>query len=808
MSALIQDLKYGLRMLAKSPGFTSIAVLTLALGIGMNTAMFSVIYGVLLRPLPYPQPSRIVEIARTYRGKLESYAGMSARGFDFWKAHDEPFQYLAASTGMAFNLTGPDEPERIDGLRVSADYFNVLGVQPFLGRGFSSAEDQLGGANVAVLSYGLWQSHFGGDRHALGRSVLLDGVPYTIIGVMPKGFESIPPVALWTTIGQVRKTMGGGWNYDVIARLRPGLTPRNADAYLAPLSRFFFAEVAPDMKQSRVNSLRFVATPYRFMITNDIRTPLLVLFGAVGFLLLIACVNVANLLLSRTTTRNREMALRTALGAGRGRIFRQLLTESVLLSTFGAALGLVVAVWGLDSLLALAPNVLPRAQHVALNGWALFFTAGSAILAGLLVGLAPGIAASHANLNESLKEGARGAGLSVRHRRLSAGMVCAEVALSLILLIGCGLLVRTFANLLAVNPGFDPRHMLALQISTKGSQYSSMPALAAYYRELTARIEAIPGVQSAAVVAAGSPLERGGNDNPGVFVHGELQHPSVDYREITPGYFRTLGVPIVRGRPFTEADSSGAAKVVIVNAEFARQHFRNQNPVGQHLISGKGQMEIVGVAGDVRSSLNAPAPPTYFVPMAQASFAVDQLFQSWFPTSILVRTSVDPLSLGREVVNAVRAANPNIPIGRVQSMEETLALSLATERFSMTLMSVFAGLALLLAAVGLYGVISYSVARRTHEIGIRMALGAQRADVLRLIVKQGLQLTLIGVGIGIAAGLGLTRFLSSLLYGVKPSDPITFIAVPSILAGVALAACYIPARRATKVDPMTALRYE
>ena len=615
MGTMLQDLRFGLRMLAKNPAFTVVAVLTLALGIGANTAMFSVVYGVLLRPLPYPDPERVVQILRTYRGQDE-YSGFTANAFDFWQEHRDPFEYLAASTGAGFNLAGAGRAERIHALRVSPEYFDVYGVRPFLGRSFASDEDRMGGPNVAILDYRLWKEHFNGATSAIGQIVSLDGTPYTVIGVMPAGFASIPPADLWTTITPVRRTVGSGQNYRVLARLKQGVSAPQASSYLAALTQPFANQNYQFMKEQDRKLLSFWAAPFRYAASSDDRKPVLILFAAIGFVLLIACVNVANLLLARTAQRNREIALRNALGAGRGRIVRQVLTESVLLAIFGAALGLVLAFWGLEFLLSIAPaDALARAQHIGLNGWALLFTGGVAVLTGILFGLAPALQAARANLNEAIKESEGHASFGLRRHRLSAAMVCAELALSLILLIGSGLLIRTFVSLLDTDPGFNPRNMLTVQIWTTGSKYNSTPALSGFYDELVRRIEAIPGVQSAAVVGAGLPLDQGVNLNPGVSVDGHRKFPSVDYREITPDYFHTLGVPLLAGRFFQPADSPQSAKVAIINAAFAREYFHNQNPVGQSLTLEHAQLEIVGVMGNVRSSLNEPAPPTFFFPL-------------------------------------------------------------------------------------------------------------------------------------------------------------------------------------------------
>lgn len=808
MTTFVQDLRYGLRMLAKNPSFTAIAVLTLALGIGATTAIFSVVDGVLLRPLPYPQPEQIVAFSQTYRGKLDM-SGFTAKQFDFWKSHAEPFQFLAASTSVGFNLAGGSRPERVRALRVSTEYFRVLGVPPVLGREFLPDEDRPAGPDVALLSNGLWKQDFGADRQVIGRTIQLDGESFTVVGVMPAGFESLPAVDLWTTIGQVAHTIGSGSNYELVGRLKDNVSLQQANSYLGVLTPQVLGLFKFDVPPNVLREMRYAVFPYHYVDTYQDRAPLLTIFGAIGLVLLIACVNVANLQLSRAATRYREIAVRTTIGASRWRVFRQLLIENVMLALLGAAAGLLVAQWGFQSLLALTPAGLPYAQAISLDGWTLGFVALTAIVAGILFGLAPAVQVFRADVNEILKESG-GRAISGRHG-LGSALAVGEVALSLVLLIGSGLLIKTFVNLLRVDLGFQPEHVLSLQIWTVGAHYKSNSELATLHENIVRRLEAVPGVESASVIAAGLPLERGGNVPVKIAGQKASDIFSVDYREVTPEYFRTLGVPVREGRVFTPSDNSHASNVAAVNAAFARQYFAGRSAVGEHVdltMLGDAPREIVGVVGDVRSSLKEDVPPTVFIPLAQASYGVDQLFQGWFPISVLVRTVQKPLALQREVESALREVAPDIPIGQVRSMEDVLSYALAKQRFSTILMTVFAGLALVLAAVGLYGVISYSVSQRTHEIGIRVAVGAQRQDVLRLVVGEGLRLVVVGLAIGIAGALALTRFLSNILFGVRSGDPVTFAAVSLLLAVVALLAAYFPARRAAKVDPLAALRHE
>jgi putative ABC transport system permease protein len=824
MKNLWQDIRYGIRALARQPGFAAVIVLTLALGIGANTAIFSVVYGILLRPLPYPHPDRITQISISYNGQLD-YSGFDAREFAFWKAHSEPFSYVAATTGVGFNLSSGSEPLRVRALRVSQDYFRVMGVQPALGREFTPDEDSLTGPNVAILSYGLWKSQFGSDTRIVGKSISLDSTPYTVVGVMPVGFQNIGlrgnsdvGTELWTTLGQVDDSIGGGRNYTVIARLKPGVSLAQADSYLQIAEGMF----AKDLRSNFLvkNHASFSAEPIRTMASFGYRTPLLVLFGAIGFVLLIACANVANLLMSRAATRGKEIAIRTALGASRARLFRQLLTESLLLAVIGGALGLFFADWGLRLLLALAPTDLPRVNAISLDRWALAFTVLVSLLTGMLFGIAPAFQSSKVDLNNSLKESVGRATSGIARGRLRSALVVGEIALSLVLLTGAALLIDTFANLLNTNPGFDPHPILTVQTWTTNQKFVPLPddatpaqtnarsaEISRFYQRILHKIRAIPGVQDAAVVGEGLPLDYGGNDFAWLPSEGEARGISADVRSISPDYFHTMGIPLLQGRLFSNADSPTSAQVVIINEKFVREKFPHGNPIGQSLNGGGTVREIVGAVGDVKSQLGEASPPSFFIPLAQDPGEI-QGFQAWFPVSIVVRTAQPPLSLSHAVENAIRSADPDIPIGHIESMEQILSTSLSFQRFSMTLMSIFAGLALILAALGIYGVIAYSVVQRTHEIGIRMALGAHSGDVLGLVIRQGMTLAAIGVLIGVAGALATTGFMASQLYGVKPADPVVLTAVAVTLGIVALLACYIPARRAARVDPLIALRYE
>jgi putative ABC transport system permease protein len=810
MTTLWQDLRYGLRVLAKSPAFTLVAVLTLALGIGANTAIFTVVYGVLLRPLPFPEPDRIVQLAESYKQATDEM-DLDYREWKRLQDYSKLFDYMAAYTSVGYNLATGTGAEHLRGMPVSSRYFSVLGVRPLFGRDFTEDDGAAGGQRVAIISYGLWSRRFGADPAQIGQKILLNGDPYTLIGVMPRSFSPVAVATdlpnsgtadVWTPLALVADTAGSGENIGVLARLKHGITPAQLNAQMEIVTQDFRREFPGVVGKELVISF----APYQKMIGLDVRPYLLVLLGAIGFVLLIACANVANLFLARSGLRGREIAVRIAMGASRGRLFQQLLTESMLIALAGGALGLLVAYLGLGSLLAVAPAELPRASDVHLDGWVFVFTFGVSLLTGVLFGLAPALEASRAGINEALKEGAGRASASGGRARLRKLLIIGEFAVSLVLLTGAGLMIATFSKLVHSDPGFNPHSMLSVQFWLIGSKYDSSARIEAFNRTLVQRLEAIPGVGSAAVVAAGLPLERGGNN--GVRLPNSNEGYNVDYREISPGFFRAMGIPLVQGRVFSESDSETASKVVIVNQAFVRELFAGRNPLGERIFVSREPFEIVGVVGDVKSYLDQPARRTTFIPAAQASYDVSSVFEGWFPRTLIVRTSVDPLSLSRAVRDAFAAVDSAVPTGSMRSMDQVLSHSLALRNFMMVLLGLFAALALTLATVGIYGVISYAVSQRTREIGVRMALGARPGDVLRLILGEGLKLVLAGAALGIVFALLATRFISSMIYGVSATDPLIFLSVITLLVVVSLAACYVPARRAMRVDPMVALRYE
>ena len=811
MLTIWHDLRYAVRMLGKNPGFTAVAVLTLALGIGANTAIFTVVYGVLLRPLPFPQADRIVQLAEVYRGQSDEM-DLTSKQLDHLRQDGQLFEHIAGYTDVGFNLATADEAEHLRGMPVSVEYFQVLGVRPALGRDFLREEDQGDGEHVAILSHELWMRRFGGDPAAVGRKVLMDGEAYTVVGVMPAGLdprassELNPGVRadVWVPLELVAKTAGSGENIPVVARLRPGVTPVQLQSQMDLVTQDFRVRYPEDVTKETVMSFR----PYQAMIGADMRPFLLVLLGAIGFVLLIACANVANLLLAKSGSRGREIAVRLAVGASRSQLLRQLVTESILLALAGGALGLALASAGMGSLLAMAPSTLPRLSDIRLDARIFAFTFAVSLLTGVLFGLAPAIYATRTNLIETLKEGEGRGSAGGRRSRLRKGLVAGEFALSLVLLTGAGLMIATFAKLISTNPGFDQRHVLTMQFWLTGSKYNSTPSIVNFYRAVEQRIKTLPGVKGVGIVAAGLPLERGGRKGFAIAGPKEPESINANYREVSPGYFAALAVSLELGRSFSEADSATSHPVVIVNESLVRRYLRGRNPIGEHVYDNGLLSEIVGVVGDVKTYLDKPAEPTIFVPAPQARYATSKLFEGWFPRSIVVETAGDPLTLGQPVREAVAAVDPLVAAGAIRSMDQVLTHSLALRSFMMFLLSLFGGLALFLAGVGIYGASAYAVSQRTREIGVRMAMGAEPRQVLTMVLWEGLKLVLTGLVFGVAAALMLTRLLAGLVYGVSTRDPLIFIIVNVVMLFVALLACYVPARRAARVDPLVSLRYE
>ena len=815
MISLLDDLRQGCRVFVKSPGFTLAVLATLALGIGANTALFTVINTVLLHPLPYPESGRIVNIAR--RGGGTDSVPM----FTYWQQNNSLFEDLAAYDfiGSGLNLSGGDRPELVQWLHVSRNYFRLFGAKPILGRTFSAEEDRRGGPQVLLVSYGLWQRRFGGDPSILGKTITLGGAPYTLIGILSPRFQPYPPADVCMPLQADPNNTNQAHILMVSGRLPSGATLAEANAQMSVIGKRYVQTHADQLGHDD----QIQVTLMQQVITGDIRPALLILLGAVGLLLLIACANVANLLLARAAGRQKEIAIRAAIGAGRGRIVRQLLTESLLLALTGGVLGLALGSWGVRALLTVTPGGLPRVDEMAaipaFNPWVAGFTVLLSLVTGILFGLAPSIQVSRADLTSLLKESGGRTSAGLKHNRARGILVSAEVAIAVILLCGAVLLIRSFAALHRVEPGFDSRNLLTMKVSLAGPKLARASIVDRMARQWVERVERTPGVEAAAM-ANNLPFEDGIDmifNIPGrPPLEGFKFTGDVQWRFVSAHYFDALRIPLRSGRLFRDREP---AQTVVINEALASKFWPNANPVGQAILIGaglgsdfeEGSTEIVGVVGNVRENgLDNDPPPVMYQLQAQIPDGAMKLVNGLLLAGVVVRTKpgIAATSVSQAVQEALLAGDTPLPATRVRTMQQVSLNSTARQNFNLLLLGVFAAIALLLAAVGIYGVMSYSVEQRTHEVGIRAALGASRSDVLKLIVGQGFKLTLIGVGMGIVGALMLTRFVSSLLYGVRPSDPATFLAVSLLLAGVALLASYIPARRATKVDPMVALRYE
>ena len=807
METFIQDIRFGIRMLAKKPMFSIIAVITLALGIGANTAIFSVVNGVLLRPLPFKEPDRLMMIRET---KLPQFPEFSVAPGNFldWKKQNTVFERLVAYKGSSLNLIGTGDPERLRALNVTEGFFAMLGAQPQLGRDFLAEEDQVGHNNVVILSYGLWQRRFSGDPKILNQTITLNRQAYTVIGVMPATFHfgsGENELDLWTPMAftEEQAQNHGGHNLVAIGQLKPGVTVDQARAEMSAIAGRLAAQYPVDIGWD------VKIMPLLEFSVRSIKPALLVLLVAVVFVLLIACANVANLLLARAAGRQKEIATRTSLGASRWRIVRQLLTESLLLSLLGGALGLALAKWGMDLLLTLAPRDLPRLNNVSLDGRALAFTATITLLTGVIFGLVPALQSSKPNLNETMKDAGRGSTEGGRRQRIRSTLVVLEVATALVLLVGAGLMIKSFWQLQKVDPGFNPDNALTVQVSLPKTKYPEESQQVAFFQQLIERVATLPGVQSA---GAGHVVPLSGNDFVLAFeIDGRppLQPgvtQSTNYYSVSADYFKAMGIPLRRGRVFTERDIKDSPRVAVINETMAKKIFPDEDPIGKRITFDNRQkenpewFEIVGIVGDVKQ---------YGLDQVTTMQTYEPYIQQTFPyMTLVVRTTGDPTNLNAAIRSEVLKLDKEQPTTNFKTLNEFFSISIAQQRFSVVLLGVFAVVALVLSAVGIYGVLSYAVTQRTHEIGIRVALGARRRDVLRLVVGQGMLLTVIGVAGGLGAAFALTRLMASLLFGVTATDAVTFASVASLLLAVALLACYIPARRATKVDPLVALRYE
>jgi putative ABC transport system permease protein len=806
VETLWQDLRYGARMLVKAPVFTLIAVITLALSIGANTAIFSVVNAVLLRPFPYESPERLLVLQESVSGGAAFTA--SYPNFADWRAQNRACSSMAAvRTNESFNFTGAGEPERLQGRVVSAEFFSTLGIKPLLGRDFLAEEDRPGATPAVILSHGFWQRRFGADPGVIGKQLTLNNQSFAVVGVTPANFQYGAEADVTVPIGlqaERFRLRGKDPGVSVVARLRPGVSQQQAETELNLIA----ARLEQQYPESNTGR-RVLLTPLHESFVGDVRQPLLILLGSVGLVLLIACANVANLLLVRASARRKEMAVRVALGAGRARIIRQLLTESLLLAALGAALGILLAFWGTSLIISQVPDGIPRLQEARVDAPVLAFTLAVSLLTGLLFGLAPALRASRPNLTEGLKEGERGS--SGRRQRLRAALVVCEVALTLSLLAGAGLLIQSFRRVLQVDPGFKAQNLLTMQLSVNNADGHQV---ANFFEQLQQAVRGLPGVNSVAV-SNGLPL--GGANQPPFIVEGRPRpepgkEPAGIRYTVSPDYFRTLGIELLKGRVFAAQDTPDTQPVVIIDEVLARQYFPDEDPLGKRIrqvLPDAPGLEIVGVVRHVEhDSLDgqAAARAQFYLPFHQ--IPLERLPTQVRRINLLVRTEVDPSSLAPAVRGQVAALNKDQALFNVRTMEQIVAQSVAPRRFSMLLLTIFAAVALVLAGVGIYGMMSYAVAQRTREIGVRMALGAQVSDVLRMVIGQGMKLVLTGLALGLVASVALTRTIRSLLFGVSATDPATFAAIAALLALVALLACFVPARRATRVNPMVALRGE
>ena len=813
MESLIQDLRYGARMLLNQPGFTVVAVIALALGIGANTAIFSVVNAVLLRPLNYKDSDRLVQINHNYP-KLDLKASVSGSGYAYYRDQCDAFEAIGAMTSWPVNLTESGDPERLLGMAITHTFLPMLGIEPARGRVFTPDEDQPGHNRVVVLSDGLWRRRFAGDANLVGNTIKLNGENYTVIGVMPPSFqfgrEFAQQIDLFSPIALTPEQLDPNrWRSEflfVVAKLKAGVTLEQAQAEMDGIAANVRREYFGGGDANDPSSWGLLLRSLREIVVGDIRPALLVLLAAVAFVLLIACANVANLLLARAALRQKEIAIRAALGAGRGRVIRQLLTESILLAAIGGAIGLALAQWGIRALLSLNEDRIPRAGEIGIDARVLLFTAGVALLTGVLFGLFPAMQTSKSDLHAVLKEGGR----SGSARRSVHGLfVVAQVALALVLLVGAGLLLKSFSKLQEVDPGFNPAHLLTMQVSLPAAKYRDPQQIDAFFQRALEKIKALPGVQSAGVSTS---VPMSGVNTAGSFgIEGRTTAPG----EMAPwgnrwfagaSYFQTMGIPLLKGRYFDDRDVRDAPQVAIIDETMERKFWPDENPIGKRIGFQRDPQgnpiwrEVVGVVGHVKHrGLEGESPAQYYIPHRQS------------PASgvfLVARTAVEPASMAGAVRASIQEVDRELPVFRVTTMERMVADSMTQRRFAMTLLGVFALVALTLSSVGLYGVMSYSVTHRTNEIGIRMALGARAADVLGMVVGQGMRLSIAGVGIGLGGAFVLTRVMRSLLFGVSASDPLIYAAMALVLAAVSLLACFVPARRATKVDPIEALRYE